>query len=39
MKQPPDTSQTITGSDGPLDPRQAAALLQQATQRRSVIRP
>jgi hypothetical protein len=31
MTQPPDTSQTITGNDSPLDPRQAAAMLEQAT--------
>jgi hypothetical protein len=32
MSQPPGTGQTITGNDNPLDPRQAAAMLEQATQ-------
>jgi hypothetical protein len=32
MNQPPDTSETITGNDVPLDPRRAAAMLEQATQ-------
>jgi uncharacterized membrane protein (DUF485 family) len=33
MTQPPDTSQTLTDNDSPLDPSEAAALLEQATQR------
>lgn len=32
MNQPPDTGETGTGSDSPLDPRQAAALLDQTSQ-------
>jgi hypothetical protein len=33
MNKPPDINQTLSDSDAPLDPRQAAALLEQATQR------
>jgi hypothetical protein len=33
MNKPPDISQTLDSNDSPLDPRQAAALLEQATQR------
>jgi uncharacterized membrane protein (DUF485 family) len=33
MNQPPDASQTLTDSDSPFDPNQAAALLEQITQR------
>jgi hypothetical protein len=32
MNQPPDAGQTLVGNDNPLDPRQAAAMLDQATQ-------
>ena len=33
MNQPPNTSQTLTDNDSPFDPTQAAALLEQTTQR------
>jgi hypothetical protein len=32
MNQPPDAGQTLADNDRPLDPRQAAAMLEQATQ-------
>jgi hypothetical protein len=32
MNQPPNTNGTVTGNDSPLDPHEAAALLDQATQ-------
>ncbi|HTU72946.1 MAG TPA: hypothetical protein VMG38_05450 [Trebonia sp.] len=40
MNNPPDISQALDDNDGPLDPRQAAALLEQATQHaRRTFRP
>jgi hypothetical protein len=32
MSQPPNTNETVTGNDSPLDPHEAAAVLQQATE-------
>jgi hypothetical protein len=40
MNKPPDISQALDGGESPLDPRQAAALLEQATrQARRTLRP
>jgi hypothetical protein len=40
MNKPPDISKTLDDNDGPLDPRQAAALLEQATrQARQTLTP
>jgi hypothetical protein len=32
MNQPPNPNEAVTGNDSPLDPHEAAALLDQATQ-------